>query len=102
MEYESPITYYLKDMANVKVFAGRQTDGQAKIYMLPIRVEYRYTKSVSRYIDILALYRDTYRYVPPFLQLLLQSDLNCITSIHVKTFEENNIHLNYMNRTFLC
>jgi hypothetical protein len=33
MKYESPITYYSKDMANVKVFADRQTDGQAKNYM---------------------------------------------------------------------
>jgi hypothetical protein len=26
MKYESPITYHSKDMANVKVFADRQTD----------------------------------------------------------------------------
>jgi hypothetical protein len=26
MKYESPITYHLKDMANVKVFADRQTN----------------------------------------------------------------------------
>jgi 3-deoxy-D-manno-octulosonic acid (KDO) 8-phosphate synthase len=26
MEYESPITYHSKDMANVKVFVDRQTD----------------------------------------------------------------------------
>jgi hypothetical protein len=41
MEYESPITYHSKDMANVKVLADRQTDrqtdGQAKNYMPPIR-----------------------------------------------------------------
>jgi hypothetical protein len=36
MEYESPITYHSKDMANVKVFADRQTDGQAKNYMSTI------------------------------------------------------------------
>jgi hypothetical protein len=41
MKYESHITYnYSKDMANVKVFADRQTDeqtdGQAKNYMPPI------------------------------------------------------------------
>jgi hypothetical protein len=28
MKYESPITYHSKDMANVKVFAERQTDKQ--------------------------------------------------------------------------
>jgi hypothetical protein len=28
MKYESPITYHWKDMANVKVFADRQTDEQ--------------------------------------------------------------------------
>jgi hypothetical protein len=28
MKYESPITYHSKDMANVKVFADRQTDKQ--------------------------------------------------------------------------
>jgi hypothetical protein len=28
MKYESPITYHSKEMANVKVFAGKQTDGQ--------------------------------------------------------------------------
>jgi hypothetical protein len=28
MKYESPITCYSKDMANVKVFADRQTGGQ--------------------------------------------------------------------------
>jgi hypothetical protein len=41
MKYESLITYHSKDMANVKVFAdrqtdkqiNRQTDGQAKNYM---------------------------------------------------------------------
>jgi hypothetical protein len=33
MKYESPITYHSKDMANVKVFADRQTDGQVKNYM---------------------------------------------------------------------
>ena len=42
---------------------------------VPIRVEYRYTKSASWYIDIFALYHDTYRYVLPFLQVYLQSDL---------------------------
>jgi hypothetical protein len=40
MKYESPITYHSKDKVNVKVFADRQTDrqtdGQAKNYMLPI------------------------------------------------------------------
>jgi hypothetical protein len=40
MKYESHITNHSKDMANVKVFAdrqtSRQTDGQAKNYMLPI------------------------------------------------------------------
>jgi hypothetical protein len=37
MKYESPITYHSKDMANVKVFADRQTKhGQAKNYMPPI------------------------------------------------------------------
>jgi hypothetical protein len=40
MKYESPITYHSKDMANVKVFADRQTerqtDRQAKNYMPPI------------------------------------------------------------------
>jgi hypothetical protein len=30
MKYEIPITYHSKDMANVKIFADRQTDGQAK------------------------------------------------------------------------
>jgi hypothetical protein len=37
MKYEIPIIYHSKDMANVKVFADRQTDkqtdGQAKNYM---------------------------------------------------------------------
>jgi hypothetical protein len=28
MKYESPITYHSQDMANIKVFAGRQTDRQ--------------------------------------------------------------------------
>ena len=28
VKYESPITYHSKDMANVKVFADRQTDKQ--------------------------------------------------------------------------
>jgi hypothetical protein len=28
MKYESPITCHSNDMANVKVFADRQTDGQ--------------------------------------------------------------------------
>jgi hypothetical protein len=32
MKYESPVTYHSKDMANVKVFADKQTDGQAKNY----------------------------------------------------------------------
>jgi hypothetical protein len=36
MKYESSITYHSKDMANVKVFADRQTDEQAKNYMHPI------------------------------------------------------------------
>jgi hypothetical protein len=36
MRYESPITYHSKNMANVTVFADRQTDGQAKNYMHPI------------------------------------------------------------------
>jgi hypothetical protein len=40
MKYESPTTYLSKDMANVKVFADRQTDKQtdrqAKNYMAPI------------------------------------------------------------------
>jgi hypothetical protein len=36
MKYESPITYHSKDMANVKVFVDRKTDGQAKNYMPPI------------------------------------------------------------------
>jgi hypothetical protein len=30
------LNYHSKDMANVKVFADRQTDGQAKNYMPPI------------------------------------------------------------------
>jgi hypothetical protein len=30
MKYESPITYHSKDMANVKVFADRQTDRQTE------------------------------------------------------------------------
>jgi hypothetical protein len=34
--YEIPITYHSEDMANVKVFADRQTNGQAKNYMPPI------------------------------------------------------------------
>jgi hypothetical protein len=34
--HEIPITYHSKDMANVKVFADRQTDKQAKNYMPPI------------------------------------------------------------------
>jgi hypothetical protein len=38
--YEIPITYHLKDMANIKVFADRQTDrqtdGQVKNYIPPI------------------------------------------------------------------
>jgi hypothetical protein len=35
MKYESLITYmyHSKDMANVKVFADKQTDGQAKNYI---------------------------------------------------------------------
>jgi hypothetical protein len=36
IKYESPINYHSKDMANVKVFADRQTDEQAKNYMPPI------------------------------------------------------------------
>jgi hypothetical protein len=46
MKFESPITYHLKDLANVKVFADKQTDiqrytnirtdGQAINYMPPI------------------------------------------------------------------
>jgi hypothetical protein len=36
MKYESSITYHSKDMANVKVFADRQTDRQTKNYMPPI------------------------------------------------------------------
>jgi hypothetical protein len=34
MKYESPITYHSKDMANVKVFADRQTNRQTgqKLY----------------------------------------------------------------------
>jgi hypothetical protein len=38
MKFESPITYHLKDMVNVKVFADRQTNrwtGQ-KLYTPPI------------------------------------------------------------------
>jgi hypothetical protein len=31
--YEIPLIYHSKDMANVKVFADRQTDGQDKNYM---------------------------------------------------------------------
>jgi hypothetical protein len=31
MKYESPITYHSKDMANVKVFADRQTN-RPKLY----------------------------------------------------------------------
>jgi hypothetical protein len=36
MKYESPIIYHSKDMVNVKVFADKQTDVQAKNYMPPI------------------------------------------------------------------
>ena len=40
MKYEGPNFYQSKDMANVKVFADKQTDkwtnGQAKNYMTPI------------------------------------------------------------------
>jgi hypothetical protein len=36
MKYESLITCYLKDIANVQVFAESQTDRQAKNYMPPI------------------------------------------------------------------
>jgi hypothetical protein len=36
MIYESLIIYHSKDMANVTVFADKQTDGQAKKYMPPI------------------------------------------------------------------
>jgi hypothetical protein len=36
MKYESPITYHSKDMANVKVFADRQT-GQ-KLYALDLSI----------------------------------------------------------------
>jgi hypothetical protein len=36
MKYESSITCHSKDMANVVVFADRQTDGHAKNYMPPI------------------------------------------------------------------
>jgi hypothetical protein len=36
MKYENPTTYHSKDKANVKVFADKQTDGQAKNYMPPI------------------------------------------------------------------
>jgi hypothetical protein len=43
MKYESPITYHSKDIANVKVFADRQTDGQAKKYM-PLIFRYGSTK----------------------------------------------------------
>jgi hypothetical protein len=35
MKYESIITCHSKDMTNVKVFADKQTDGQAKNYMPP-------------------------------------------------------------------
>jgi hypothetical protein len=33
VKYEIPTTCHSKDMVNVKVFADRQTDGQAKNYM---------------------------------------------------------------------
>jgi hypothetical protein len=36
MKYESHITCHSKDMANVKVFADRQTDELARNYMPPI------------------------------------------------------------------
>jgi hypothetical protein len=36
MKYESPITYHSKEIANVKVFADRQTDRRAINYMPPI------------------------------------------------------------------
>jgi hypothetical protein len=36
MKYENPIIYHSKDMANVKVFADRQTDWHAKNYIPPI------------------------------------------------------------------
>jgi hypothetical protein len=53
MKYESPITCDSKDMANVKVFADRQTDkqtdGQAKNYMPPI---FRYG-GIKRYFVII-------------------------------------------------
>jgi hypothetical protein len=64
-----------------------QLENTTTYSIVPPRVEYRYAKSVSWYIDIFALYHDTYRYVPPFLQILLQSDFNCVTCIQVKTFE---------------
>jgi hypothetical protein len=37
MNYESPITYHSKDMANVKVFADRQTDQKLYAPDLSIR-----------------------------------------------------------------
>jgi hypothetical protein len=45
MKYENPITYHSKDMATVKIFAERQTDGQAKNYLPPI-FRYRGIKKV--------------------------------------------------------
>jgi hypothetical protein len=41
MKYESPITYHSKDMANVKVFADKQTDRRTgqKLYVPDLSIQ---------------------------------------------------------------
>jgi hypothetical protein len=43
MKYESPITCHSKDMANVKVFADRQTDRRTgqKLYAPDLSIRYQ-------------------------------------------------------------
>jgi hypothetical protein len=50
MKYESPITYHSKDMANVRVFADRQSNRQAKNYM-PLIYRYGRVKRCSKYFS---------------------------------------------------
>jgi hypothetical protein len=52
--YESPITYHSKYMANVKVYADKQTYGQTKNYM-PQIFRYGGIKSFLAVISVLLI-----------------------------------------------
>ena len=63
LKYEGPNSYQSKDMANVKVFAGKQTDGPKTI--CPGSIEAGAQKSNNLYFTIPNIYAANFSFTKP-------------------------------------